>query len=1004
MKKTILIILGVFIFLLASLVALPFIFKDKIVERIDKEIAESINAQVYFDFNNISLSVFKRFPHISASINDFGIIGNPPFQNDTLIHVDQMQVDFNLKSVLFGDYPTLTGVHVDGGSVYVKVLEDGRANYDITYPSEDGEEVERNFKMGVDLIEVKNVNLIYDDRSLQYFMALGQIEAEGKGDFTLDVYELPVRAKALIADITYEGTNYLRNKQFQGETLMNIDMNQMKFSFGDGDFALNDFLFDLNGFVALPDEGIAFDLNFAGKDNSFKSILSLVPGMYTESFSSLKTSGSMDFGGFFRGLYSDTSFPSFDIAMKVNDGMFQYPELPRPVSDIQIDMQVKNSSGNLENTSINIPTFSLNFGSNPISGRFALADLVSYDIDGALVGKLNLEEMTSIFPIEGMTLKGLLDVNAEAKGRYDSIAEIIPVINAKLLLSDVYVKSADYPAPIEHLNVNATVQNKTGKMNDFVVDLTKFGFELEDENIDGRMKIADFSVLNWDGSVKGTIDLGKMLKIFPMENLIMEGKIKADLLTKGSYKDVEEKRYNRLDTRGQVEVNNFYFTSTDLPQGVRIHQAKADFSPDRINLTQMDSRVGKSPLQASGFLSNYMNFILEENAVLKGQLSLTSSKFDANEWMTESSGGDEALTVIELPKNIDFSMSLAADEVIYDNLNLKEVRGNMTLKDGVLSFKDAGMKTLGGQMTLNGSYDPRDITAPLFDLSLNLADLSIPAAFEAFNTVKAFAPIAQHLTGKFNSNLNLSGILAQDMMPILSSLDVKGLLKVAEAAYQNSQLLQGITSLTKLNDTNTLQFRNLSIPIEIKDGLLSVRPFDLKLWDYQATIQGSTGFDGSINYLLNMQVPAGRFGAQANALLATISGTDANASTLIPVSISLGGTYNSPKIGLAGGNSIENLLAAALKSRVSSERENIQEQVTQQFRAAEDSIKREVQLKAEIVQDSVKKEAEKKVADTKEKVVEEAKNVLKGLIRPKATKPDTVKPDTTKKNDIQPRI
>lgn len=993
MKKPILIALAIFLFLLASLVALPFIFKDKIAERIDREIANSINARVYFDFNNISLSVFKRFPNISATIKEFGIIGNPPFQNDTLVHMNLMQVDFNLKSILFEDYPTITGVHVDGGSVYIKVLEDGTANYDITYPTDESTP-ESNFKLSVDLIEVKDLDLIYDDRSLQFFMALGKIKAEGKGDFTLDVYDLPVKMEAFIADISYEGLNYLRSKEFKGETMVHVDMDQMKFSFEEGNFALNDFLFGMEGFIALPDEGVDFDLGFGGKDNSFKSILSLVPGMYSDSFNDLKTSGSMDFGGIFKGLYSDTSFPSFDISLKVEDGMFQYPDLPRPVSDVNLDMQIKNTTNNLDNTSINIPTFRMNFGTNPVSGRFALANLVSYDIDAALNGKVNLEEMTSIFPIEGMTLKGLLDVNAQAKGRYDSIARIIPAIDAKMLLSNGYVKSSEYPAPIENLNVNATILNKTGKMNDFLVDLSQFGFELEDEKISGRLKISDFALLNWDGALNGTVDIGKMLAIFPMEGMIMEGKAIADIQTKGSYKDVEEGRYNRLDTRGSFALNKFYFTSADLPQGIRIHDAKADFSPDRINLTQFDSRVGQSPLQATGFLSNYLNYILKEDEVLKGQLALNSSKFDVNEWMTESSDSSE-LSVIELPKNIDFNMSLTANEVLYDNLVLKDVKGSMALKEGVLTFKDAGMKTLGGQMLISGSYDPRDLAAPKFDFNLNLSNLSIPMAFESFNTVKAFAPIAQHLTGNFNSNLSFSGMLGQDMMPVLSSLDGKGLLKVAEASYQNSQLLQGITSLTKLNDTNTLQFRNISIPIEIHNGVMAVRPFDVRLWDYQANIQGSTGFDGTINYLINMQVPAGKFGAQANALLATISGTEANESTLIPVSINLGGTYNSPKIGLAGGNSIENLLASALKSRVSSEKENIQEQVTQQFKAAEDSMKRELQLKAEVVQDSVKKEAEKKVEETKVKVVEEAKSTLKGIIGRKIQ----TKPDTTKKND-----
>lgn len=993
MKKILIISLTVFVVLIAAAVALPFIFKDKIAERIDREISESVNAQVYYDFNNISLSIFKRFPHISATIKEFGVVGNPPFQNDTLIHMDRLQVDFNLRSILFGDNPSLTGIHLDGGSLYVKVLEDGTANYDITYPSEEETTTESNFQIGIDLIEVNDFDVIYDDRQLQYFMALGKINLVGQGDFTTEIYDLPLKMKALIAEVSYEGTNYLRNKKFEGETVMNIDLNQMKFAFGDGEFALNDFLFDFGGYISMPADDIEFDLAFGGKDNTFKSVLSLVPGIYSENFSSLRTSGSMDFNGIFKGIYNDNSFPSFDIALKVEDGMFQYPDLPRPVSNVNIDMQVKNTTNNLDNTSVNIPTFNLDFGSNPISGRFYLADLISYEMDGALKGKVNLEEMTSIFPIDGMTLKGILDLNAQAKGKYDSVAQIIPSVDAKMTLANGFVKSAKYPAPIEKLNINASIINPSGKMNDFLVDLSQFGFELEDEAINGRLKINDFSLLNWDGALNGSVDLGKILAIFPMDDIIMEGKVFADLQTKGSYKDVEEGRYNRLDTRGKASITDFYFTSVDLPQGIRIHRSDADFSPDRINLTQFDARVGESPLQASGFLSNYINYILKDEEVLKGQLSLSSSKFNVNEWMTASESTEsEALTVIELPTNIDFNMSVAATEVLYDNLILKEVKGNMGLKDGVLSFRDASMNTLGGQVIMNGTYDPTDLTAPKFDFSLNLANLNIPLAFEAFNTVKAFAPIAQHIAGDFNTNINFSGILGQDMMPILSSLDGKGLLKVTEAALQNSTLIQGITSLTRLNDTNTLQFRNLNIPIEINNGIMNVRPFDVRLWDYQANVQGSAGFDGSINYLINMQVPAGKFGSQAITLLATISGAQVNESTIIPVAINLGGTYNSPKVGLAGGNSIENLLTTALKSRVSSEKENLQEQATQQFKATEDSLKREVTLKAEVIQDSLKREAEKKVSETKDKAVDEAKSLLKGVLgRPKPTKPDTTK-------------
>lgn len=998
MKKTLIIILGVFIFLIAAAVAVPFLFKDKIAARIDREIAQSVNAKVIYDIDNVSLSLFRRFPNVSARITDFDIVGNAPFENDTLVSLRELAIDFNLKSVLFDDYPTLTGVHLNGGNVYIKVLEDGKANYDITFPSETVAEDtnESNFKIGVDEMEISNLNLVYDDRQLDYFMALGGINAQGSGDFTADVYDLPIEMEALIADITYEDVSYLTNKTFKGETLLNIDMENMKFTLGEGNFQLNDFLFGLSGYFAMPSDDIEMDLVLAGIDNEFKNILSLIPGIYSESFSSLKTSGTMDFNGTIKGIYNDVKIPSFDISLKVADGMFQYPDLPKPVKNVNLDLQVKNETDNIDNTSVSIPTFNLDFGSNPISGKLYLSDLVSYTIDAALKGKLDLEELTSIFPIEGLALKGNLDVDATAKGRYDSVAGIIPAINAKLLLANGYAKSADYPAPIEKLNVNASVQNPSGSMTDFLVDLSQFGFELEGEAIRGNMKIRDFDKLFWDGEIIGGVDMKKLLAIFPMDDMTMEGHIEADINTKGSYTAVQAEKYNQLETRGSMDISNFKYSSTDVPQGVEIASAKAEFTPERINLTEFDSKIGESPLQATGYLSNYMEYFLGENGTLKGQLAMNSSRFNVNEWMSEDTSADTTsteLTVIELPKNIDFNMTAAANEVIYDNLNLKDVKGNMSLKDGVLSFSDASMKTMGGTIGLSGNYDPRDLTEPAFNFSLNISELSIAEAFKSFNTIKAFAPIAQNLTGKFNSDLNFSGKLGQDMMPLLSSLDGKGLLKVAETALKDSKILEGITSLTKLKDVNTLQLKNISIPISIENGVMDVKPFDVKLWDYQANVQGTAGFDGSINYLVNMQIPAGKFGAQANSLLATITGTETDENTMIPLALNLSGTYNSPKISLAGGNSIESLLTNALKARVSGEAKGLQTQATEQFNAAQDSMKLALKAKSEVAQDSVKKELEKQVDVAKDKAVDEAKKLLKGFF-PKST-PASTKPDTT---------
>jgi hypothetical protein len=80
----------------------------------------------------------------------------------------------------------------------------------------------------------------------------------------------------------------------------------------------------------------------------------------------------------------------------------------------------------------------------------------------------------------------------------------------------------------------------------------------------------------------------------------------------------------------------------------------------------------------------------------------------------------------------------------------------------------------------------------------------------------------------------------------------------------------------------------------LKDGKLSVKPFDVKFGDYKTTVAGSTALDGTIDYNLKMDVPAGKLGSEFNSLLSKYSTTKTDPNAPIPVTIGLGGTYNNP--------------------------------------------------------------------------------------------------------------
>ena len=79
MKKFFVILGTILILVIATAIALPLIFKDDIKVMIDEELANSVNADVLFELDNFSVSLFPNFPNATVSVEELGVIGKDEF-------------------------------------------------------------------------------------------------------------------------------------------------------------------------------------------------------------------------------------------------------------------------------------------------------------------------------------------------------------------------------------------------------------------------------------------------------------------------------------------------------------------------------------------------------------------------------------------------------------------------------------------------------------------------------------------------------------------------------------------------------------------------------------------------------------------------------------------------------------------------------------------------------------------------------------------------------------
>ncbi len=968
-KKALIALAILFVVLLATAIVLPIVFKDDIKAAIDKALAKNINADVVFDVNNFSLTVFKNFPNITAEIEELGVFNRAPFEGEHLFVVDRLDIEINLRDVLFGDQLRLKGITLVKPQINVKVLKDGRANYDIAIPSADTVktvEEPAKFSVGIDHWEIIDGDLLYDDKSIPYLLSLKGLNHTGSGDFTQDVFDLRTHTIVDTLSTSMGSMQFLTNKHAEIDAVISISEEITKYTFKENSAKINDFAMSFDGWFKMNPDNFGMDITFKSPANSFKSLLSLVPGMYTKDFNSIETKGNLIFAGFVKGTYSEKQMPAFNVDLKVNDAMFKYAALPTAVDNISMDLLIDNKDGVIDHTLVDLKRLHLDFGSNPLDARIRIENLKDYRMDGNIKARLNLAELGKMFPMEGLEMKGIYSINASAKGVYDSLRKVIPAIDATMSLADGYVKSSQFPLPLQDLKMETTIKNTSGRMAETTIAVNNFSMVLDGEKLTASMILQNMDDYTWDVKADGGIDLEKMTKIFPLKGMTLTGKVKANIETRGKMSDVTAKRYDKLPTSGSASLQEFKYVTKDLPV-VTLSKAEASFNPQKVELHQMEGTVGKSDFDVKGIVTNYIGYVLN-NETIKGTVTFNSKLFDLNEFMTESTPATATDTasfgVIPIPQNIDFTLRSVVATVMIMDYTMTNASGDVILKDGIANLSGLKFNMLGGAFAVNGSYNARDIKHPKYDLALNVESLSIQKAAHSFSMVRTYAPIAGLVNGNFSTDFKINGELNKNMMPNLATVNGGGLLKILEATLTQSKLVSGITSLTNLQNSDKVNLKDVLMSANISNGRLSVKPFDVKFGDYATTVSGSTGLDQTIDYSLKMMIPAGQMGAQLQGFLNQYSGST-NPTDKIPVTIAVGGTFKDPK---------STLVAAEQKQQV-------KEAVTQVV--------------------------EQKTEEAVQQVLQGNKpeDVLNNLLKGNTPKPDsaqTVLPDTTKAKPADP--
>jgi len=550
------------IFLL--LLALPFVFKGKILDLAKKEINEMLNAKV--DFDGLSLSFIRSFPNATISLENFYIAGVDEFENDTLVCAKNISATVNIKS-FFGDTGyEISKVSMSDAKLHAIVLKDGKANWDIVAPDTTEIEEPSNFKMLLQKVNIKNTDILYDDSVSLMNVALKGLNLTLSGDMTADETRIKTNLTAAELSFIMDKISYLSKAKVSADVKLDADLKNMKFTLSDNSVQINEIKASIDGWVALlEDESMDMDIKLKAPKTQFKDILSMIPAIYAKDFRDIKASGEVTLAAFAKGLMKGDDMPAFDVSLNVAKAMFQYPSLPKAITDINTNVRIFSAGGSLDNTVVDIPQFHFELGGNPFDLSLNVKTPMS-DPDLALsaTGRLNLGMIKEVYPLEDMVLSGELNADMKLatrmsfieKEQYDQVdasgtlgikemlvksqdMDDILINNANLSFSPRYVDLSGFSAKIGKNDISAT-----GKLENFIP------YFLKDETLKGNLAV-NSNYLNLNDFMKDEAATSEESSVG-----IIEVPKNIDFNLTGNFKQVIFDKLDMTNVTGQILVKD----------------------------------------------------------------------------------------------------------------------------------------------------------------------------------------------------------------------------------------------------------------------------------------------------------------------------------------------------------------------------------------------------------------------------------------------------------------
>ena len=343
-----------------------------------------------------------------------------------------------------------------------------------------------------------------------------------------------------------------------------------------------------------------------------------------------------------------------------------------------------------------------------------------------------------------------------------------------------------------------------------------------------------------------------------------------DFNVSANYDDDQEDLLLQWNPHAGIQLNKAVFAMSDLPTPVYIPSIDFNYDTTGIQINKSSIVLGNSDFELEGKFTNVDEFIKKE-ALLKGNLDFVSHYTDVNEIMDLFSGmGDTTLVAEEVavtdtieeeqepfmvPLGVDITLNTKIEKAIAGDMNIANVGGGLTVKDGILVLNEMGFTSDAATMMLTAMYKSARKNHLYVGFDFHLLDIDIAEMINIIPELDTLVPMLSSFAGKAEFHIAAETYLKSNYEMKVSTLRGATAIHGKDLVVLDNATFRKIAKMLNFKDKEHNKIDELSVEITAFKSEIDVYPTLIALDKYQAVVGGRHKLDMTFDYSLGISNP-----------------------------------------------------------------------------------------------------------------------------------------------------